>query len=195
MGSIFNQKSTLVLRTEDLTVGTTTNIGSCDALNNNFTWNNINMKQILGREYDNYDDFNISLNLVTAGFGSVVYGADAGDRLVNFNMSGLTFKNNCYNVATQSNQQSVNLYSYLFSNSTTTGATSTLNVDSNSFTFTKDELVNISINYTRTFKNSSGNYTIVQNPTANSIYPPVCFTFKITGIPKEVEKKLIDFNK
>ena len=74
MGSIFNQKSTLVLRTEDLTVGTTTNIGSCDALNNNFTWNNINMKQILGREYDKYDDFNISLNLVTVGFSSVTYG-------------------------------------------------------------------------------------------------------------------------
>ena len=183
MGSLFNQKSTLTLRTEDLTIGSTTNIGSCDALNNNFTWNNINMRQILGREYDKYDDFNISLNFISSGFGTVVYGADAGDRLINMNMSGLTFKNNCYNTATQSNQQSVNIYSYLFSNSTATGAASQINIDNNSFTFSKDELVNISINYTRTFKSSAGNYTIIQNTAANSIFPPVVFVFKITGIP------------
>ena len=113
MGSVFNQKTTLTLRTEDLAVGGN-NVGTCDALNNNFTWNNINMKLLLGDEYDKYDDFNIALSLISNGMPSVVYGADAGDRLVNFNMTGFTFKNNCYNVATKSNQQSVNLYSYLF---------------------------------------------------------------------------------
>ena len=187
MGSLFNQKSSFTLKSEDLSVAGNS-VGICNALNTDFTWNNVNMKQILGDQYDKYDEFNISFAILAVGYTGATYGFDAGDRLVNLNMSGLNFKNNCYNVATQSNLQSVNLYSYLFNNSTTSGVSAQMSNDSLSFTFKKAENVDISLYYTRAFKNAGGNYTIA---TANK-FPPIAFTFKITGIPREVEQKFLN---
>ena len=187
MGSVFNQKSTLTLRTEDLVIGSSNNVGSCDEFNNDFTWNNIDIRSLLGEEYDKYDDFNISLAQLSWSAPSVAYGASAFDRIVNLNMSGLTFKNN-YNVSTKSNRKSVVIYNWTFNNSLTTPNTLNTNLDNNSFTFTKNEIVNINLNYTKIFKGSAGDYNIIQSTTANSIYPDMIFTFKIHGIPRVVAK-------
>ena len=44
----------LVLKTSDLTANTTTNIGSCDQYRQNFTWFNVNLRALLGYQYDQY---------------------------------------------------------------------------------------------------------------------------------------------
>ena len=194
MGSTFQEKATLILRTEDLTNNSTTNVGTCDFWNCNFTWNNINMKLLLGDMYDKYDDFNINLSQMSVGLAAAAgYGTDAGDRIVNINMSGLSFKNQGYSVLTKSLTQTCSFMQYLFNNSTTVGLASPQNVDSFSFTFSKDELVNINLFYTRAFKNTAGNYGIVQYVVpatlVSNLFPQAIFTFKITGIPRETPPK------
>ena len=90
------------------------------------------------------------------------------------------------------------MFSFVFNNSTTAGTSAQLIIDDISFTFTKQEMVNISINYTRAFKNTDGNYDIAPYippvaipPLVQQVsrFPPVIFTFKITGIPREVVAK------
>ena len=45
----------LVLKTSDLTAGSTTNIGSMDTVRKSMTWFNIDLRTVLGDLYDMYD--------------------------------------------------------------------------------------------------------------------------------------------
>ena len=55
---MYNEESaSLVLRTSDLPVNSSNNVGSADQFYTNMTWSNINLRVLLGSMYDKYDKF------------------------------------------------------------------------------------------------------------------------------------------
>ena len=52
------EKALLVLKTSDLTYNTSNSIGTANATGTKCTWNNINLRVLLGNLYDTYDRFN-----------------------------------------------------------------------------------------------------------------------------------------
>jgi len=55
---MFNAESaTLILRSNDLTLGATNAVGTADTFLLNMTWNNINLRTLLGSMYEKYDRF------------------------------------------------------------------------------------------------------------------------------------------
>ena len=73
---------------------------------NSITWNNVNLRMLLGEIYDRYDKFNISLNFIAGSrTGSVV--EDAPDnRNVSVRMRGLNFTSS-YSQASGNNNNSI----------------------------------------------------------------------------------------
>ena len=92
------ENAALVLRTGDLTVNTTTNVGTCDQYRTNFTWNNINLRALLGCMYDKYDKFNICLNTISTSYMTSLPGYFGDDKIVQLYMGGLPFLNQTYDV-------------------------------------------------------------------------------------------------
>ena len=182
--------ATLVLRSDDVPTNSYDNTGGSDTYNTSFTWNNINMRSVLGDMYDKYDDFNIANSFLSVSY-CPVYGTTAGDRAVSFNISGLTFKNSSYSFPNKGNIQSCQFLTAIFGNSTTAASSGAQNVDTTALAFTKNELVNITIFYTRIFKNTT---TLNYNIATTTSFPAVQFTFKITGIPRVNTPQLINFN-
>ena len=199
MASLFTESAMLNLRSEDLTKGTlgannvsidgVSDIGICDFYTTNLTWNNINMRTVLGTMYDKYDDFNITLTQLAYGY-SPTYGLSTSDRACNIYMNGLSFKNNTYSVLSKSNTPNILLYTNVFSGSTVIGTSIQPVPDNTTFTFTKTDNVNINIFYTRSYKNIASNYNINHFLLAGvgTTFPTVQFSFKITGIPRGGEK-------
>ena len=85
------ENAALVLRTSDLTANSTTNVGTCDQYRTNFTWNNINLRTLLGGMYDKYERFNICLNTVSTSNIAVTPGVTDDDRIVQIYLGGLRF--------------------------------------------------------------------------------------------------------
>ena len=54
----------LVLKSTDLSLGATTNIGTMDGFRTTFTWSNLNLRMLMGDMYNQYDYFNLCLNCV-----------------------------------------------------------------------------------------------------------------------------------
>ena len=72
----------LVLRTSDLTVNATNQYGTVDQYRTTYTWNNINLRTVLGDMYDKYDTFNLCLNTVSSAVADVALGTGNDDRTV-----------------------------------------------------------------------------------------------------------------
>jgi len=121
-----NETASLVLKSGDLTYGSTTNIGTANQYGTVLTWNNINLRVLLGNLYDKYSRFNLSLNTFTTGpLIGVVPDADTGTYIT---LSGLPFVNNTYGVKTNSLNTEAILGSVLWkpqSSISTTTSTST----------------------------------------------------------------------
>ena len=167
----------LVLKTSDLTNGSTTNIGSCDTLRQNFTWFNINLRALLGDLYNQYDYFNLLLISISS---SVITAAanqgSADDRLVYVKISGLPFINQSYSQPTGNNITSSILTIYSIPATAVTGNQLYNNV-SNVMTFGKSQdLCNISISFTRVLDDTRPNITVAN--------PQFVFMFTIIGIDK-----------
>ena len=94
------EKALLVLKTSDLTYNTSNSIGTANATGTQCTWNNINLRVLLGNLYDKYDRFNLTLNTFTTGpLNGVIPDADTGTYIT---LSGLPIVNNTYAVRTNS---------------------------------------------------------------------------------------------
>jgi hypothetical protein len=175
------ENAALVLRTADLTANATTQVGICDQNKTNFTWNNINLRTVLGSMYDTYDKFNICLNTVSTSqvnAGSIP-GTAYDDRIVQIYMSGLPFINQCYDVVKGCNIKYTIIGTFNFPS--VTACTTQYFYSSNIATFDKrQDLINIQIFYSRISKNGGGTYDIA---TAN-VFPDMIFIFDIFGIPK-----------
>ena len=97
-----------------------TNNGTSNNNRTSTTWNNINLRTLLGDMYDKYDMFNLCLNTVASGTAlSNIYKAPADCNVI-MRVSGLPFINNTYNIGSSSNTNTPNctIASFTFGNST-----------------------------------------------------------------------------
>ena len=165
----------LVLKTSDLTVNSTTNIGFCDQYRQNFTWFNINLRALLGDLYYQYEYFNILLISISSSTASAsgTQGV-AEDKIVYVKMSGLPFINQTYNQPTGSNVTSAILGVYQIP-LTAVSSTQQYNNVSNVATFSKDQdRCNINISLLRLLDDTKPSITINN--------PQFTFIFTIIGI-------------
>jgi hypothetical protein len=97
--------------------------GSTDAFKLNTTWTNIDMRDVLGDMYDEYDEFNLVLTNMTsashlnwsntlANFGS----ASANDEINYIEITGLDFKNQGYDQMTKRNAAKATIHGLYFPN-------------------------------------------------------------------------------
>lgn len=75
----------------------TNNVGTINATRTQATWYSINMENILGDLYNQYDIFTLRLNTVSYQ-QQLAFGVAPFDRLVYFAVSGLAWYNNNYSI-------------------------------------------------------------------------------------------------
>ncbi len=139
------------------------------------TWNNINLRMVLGPMYDKYDIFSLQLNYVGQGYvAAAILATELNDDLVYIELSGLPLINNTYNIKTNNNTNSSIIAVYEMNPE---------NNDSQQYPnpsrviFGKNsDIVNITINLLTNF---------LVPPEAVTEYPNMCYSFNIFGIPKE----------
>jgi hypothetical protein len=178
------EKAALVLKTNDLTTNSTTTIGSCDQFKTNMTWNNINLRTLLGSMYDNYEKFNICLNAISTAYVQTANpGADPDDSLVQINLGGLPFLNQTYDVARGCNTNNCVIAIFNFPEAVNTFEMMYFNDTTNVATFDKRQnMVNINVFYQRIRKNGQGTYNV---DAGGVVYPDMIFKFSIFGIPND----------
>ena len=177
------EKAFFILRTCDLDSNNNTRGFSNDG-KTSFTWNNINLRLILGSMYDKYDRFNLSLKTMASAVATSTISSDPSDLNVLLYCSVLPFLNQTYDVVNGTTQNTV-LESFQFY-----GALKTPIVfdqkqyfDNRCVTFEKSqESLNLNIFY----KSVSNN---IEPQTDIGLFPDVVFLFEITGIPNEVGNK------
>ena len=168
----------LVLKTSDLTVNSTTAIGQCDQYRQNFTWFNINLRTLLGDQYDQYDYFNISLVSMSCSQASTVGGqGTVDDKTLCVKLSGLPLINQTYNQPTGNNITSTTLTIFQVPSSATAATQQYNNSTVNVLTFGKNqELCNINIVLTRLIDDAKSAITLT--------FPQFVFIFVITGVDR-----------
>ena len=154
-------------------------------LNNNrtnYTWTNINLRNILGDMYDQYERFVLVLEVVSQG---QTYGTDGtGTQLANssedlrcmINISGLPFVYNTYNSNTKQVTNVVQLEQLSITKNNTANTLYSMPLQA---VFQKKEIADINIFLTRACDNQplwTG---------ANSLYPHLTFNFQIFGVPNK----------
>jgi len=184
---MFNAEcASLVLRSSSLPVDTTNGlflsnaVGSTDNFLSNMTWNNINLRTLLGSMYEKYDRF----ALVPTQIQSIPAGSAPGitldDRNLLVYVSGLPYINNTYDISTLTNKNAacINLIKVIAFNPTLSTSNGMIAL------FSKNqELVNLNIYYQRIVKNGNGNYKPAS--IAGQNYPHTVFCFNIFGVREE----------
>jgi hypothetical protein len=168
------QIASLVLRSSDLTLDTSNQYGSCDAKRLTQTWNNINLRTVLGDMYDKYDLFNLCLNTITTAAAGAIGGVN-DDRNVIVKLSGLPFVNQTYSVKQGCNTNICPISSFAFTNGTTA---TQLFYSNNCYTFGKSQQsCNLTIQYGRVLDDAL--------PTTTTAFPNMVFIFDIVGVSKD----------
>ena len=165
----YQELACLVLKTNVLTTNGTTNaFGSGNSTLSSFTWTNINLRTLLGDIFDKYDRYLLLLQNISQALCGTLTPAD--DRGVLINMSGLSFVNSTYIQKLQSNSGALIVCPFIF---VASGMQSQLYNNFSVSTFIKqNDIVNISINYTR----------IKDDAAPTTTYPHMTFIFNIVGI-------------
>ena len=168
------QSARLVLRTSDIQSGVD---GTTNTNYSQYTFNNINLRTVLGDMYDKYDTFNLCLNSIYSNPCSSTLGADgSGNDLSLFiKLSGLPFINQTYDIYNKCNTDSTTIACINFvRNSPLTE----LYYNSSSNTFGKNqELVNLTFTYNRIKDDAI--------PSSSVNYPFMIYVFDIIGIPRD----------
>jgi len=165
------QIESLVLRTSDLTVNATNQYGTVDQYRTTCTWNNINLRTVLGDLYDKFDTFNICLNTVTSASADATLGATTDDRSVFIKMSGLPFINQTYSVKQGCNTNVCAICSYYFTRNQTNYQYFYSN---NCYTFGKINVVNLTMQY--------GTILSDALPTTTVAFPQMVYLLNIVGV-------------
>ena len=165
----YQEIACLVLITNTFTTdGTTNAYGSGNSTLSSFTWTNINLRTLLGDMFDKYDRYLLLLQNISQALAGAISTVD--DKAILINMSGLSFVNSTYIQKLQSNSGSFIVCPYIVVSG---GAQSQLYNNFAVSTFIKqNDIVNISINYTR----------IKDDAAPTTTYPHVNFIFNIVGI-------------
>ena len=172
------QTARLVLKSSDIQSGTD---GTFNTNYSQYTFNNINLRTVLGDMYDKYDTFNLCLNSIYSNPCSPALGSDGSgnDLTLYIELSGLPFINQTYDIYNKCNNDSTTIASVNFvRNSPLTQ----LYYNSSCNTFSKNqELVNLTFNY----------YRIKDDliPSSNANYPFMIYIFDIIGIPRDEGNK------
>ena len=179
----YQEIACLVLKTSVLPMdGSTNAYGISNAMNTSFTWTNINLRTLLGDMFNKYDRYLLLLqNISHANSGTMT---TADDRSILINMSGLSFVNSTYNQKLQSNSGALIVCPFIF-----LSAAGVQRQIYNNFavsTFIKqNDIVNISINYTRIKDDAAPT-------TAATTYPHMAFIFNIVGIEEYRVKDIMN---
>ena len=176
-----SQTASLVLKSSDLTFGSTTTVGTADTNGTTLTWNNINLRVLLGDIYDQYDRFNLNLNTIaTNAAGSIGTGAD--DRACYVTIAGLPWVNNTYSQKTNSNTPATVIASCVF---TSGGQTTQYYYGNNTTTFIKNQdICNITITILKILDDAK--------PSTANPFPKMIFIFDIEGVEAYKVKNITD---
>jgi hypothetical protein len=98
-----NEQANFTLSTRILSAGATNEYGTMNATMTNFTFTNVNMRQIIGTLWDKFEKFN--LICTSYGTGSVATSISGNQRLQWFQISGLQFINTLSSINTNKLQQ------------------------------------------------------------------------------------------
>jgi hypothetical protein len=159
---------------ECATLCLTTYSGNSNPLNTSCTWNNINLRTILGPMYDKYDVFVLELNSVTHSQANAALGATDDDRMILIEISGLPLINNTFNCISNHNTNATIIAPFFFVQNETNYQ---IYSNSSKVTFGKNsDLVNITINLLDYY---------FSTPLSGHSYPNIVYLFNIFGIPKE----------
>ena len=141
-----------------------------------YTFNNINLRTVLGDMYDKYDTFNLSLNSIYSSPCNSLLGDGSGNDLsLYIKLSGLPFINQTYDPIPNCNTDSTTIACVNFVRSS---PLTQLFYNSSSNTFGKNqELVNLTFTYYR-IKDSL-------IPNGAVVYPMMYYVFDIIGIPRD----------
>jgi hypothetical protein len=152
------------------------NASSINAMRSSFTWNNINLRNLLGDMYDKYDRFNLCLNCISSAYtGSALSGTNNSQVLIR--LTGLPWIGCNYNISStgiNANNIYTIITSFKFSSSTPQEPL-TQYFNESIATFSKNsDIISITIDYLRLVDLSS--------PDTTNTYPQVSFIFDIYGI-------------
>jgi hypothetical protein len=117
-----DRNASLVLKTSDFTTdpnfyyGTVYNSfrGSANAKLSSLTWNNINLRTLLGDMYNDFDLFNICLNSISTSTANPTIDPSNDVKTVSVKISGLPFVNQTYNVKNSCNSSSTVIATFNF---------------------------------------------------------------------------------
>ena len=166
----------LVLKTSDLTQSAnyvygnafSNQNGSMNAKGSSTTWNNINLRTLLGDMYDRFDLFNICLNTVSTSQANSI-DSNPDSRNVNVKITGLPWINQSYNVKTGNNGVSTTIATFNFVPSS---STTQYYYSNNIATFGKNsETCSLTIEYWRIFDDiilNSNSITTITNLTGTA---------------------------
>ena len=166
----YQEIACLVLKTNVLTTdGTTNGYGTGNSKLSSFTWTNINLRTLLGDMFDKYDRYLLLLQNISHALAATMT-TIVDDRALLINMSGLSFVNSTYTQKLQSNSGALVVCPFIFASA---GVQSQIYNNFAISTFIKqNDIVNISINYTR----------IKDDAAPTTTYPHMTFIFNIVGI-------------
>jgi len=171
------QNSILLLYTSVLPVNGSNSFGTSNSNLTQLTWKNINMRQVLGTNFDKYLKFNLSLTSVIIPPVSIpILDADCNALIY---MSGLSFDQSSTYSTLALNNISASYIGNIRFNANSTPASSITNYTlNNNNTFLRDgEIVDITINLKAPIP-TLGQF----NLQFTSPYPQVVYTFHISPV-------------
>ena len=154
-------------------------VGTINATRTVITWYSINLENILGDLYDQYDLFNLRLRYTQNNVQNA-FGVGADDRAIYFQMSGLNWYYSNYDVSRGCNVGTSIIGSNVFTQNT---ATNTVFDDACIFTIRKQKTADITISYL-----NANNVAPNMNP--NTQFPRTAFYFDLTPIIPEIPKSI-----
>ncbi len=159
---------------ECATLCLTTQYGNSNVLNTSCTWNNINLRTILGPMYDKYDVFVLELNSITHALANANLGATEDDIMTLIEISGLPLINNTFNCESNHNTNATIIAPFCFLRDETFYQ---IFSNSSKVTFGKNsDIVNITINLLDYYLSA---------PSSAYPYPNIVYLFNIYGVPRE----------
>jgi hypothetical protein len=172
--------ATLILNTSDLTTGGNAT-GIKNTANTEYTWYNVNVKDIVGQVmFNKYDEFNICLveNIMTVLTAGTTFPAN-NEKVCMLMMRGLNFRNCTYSAVTKNQSGNACIGFAMVTSIATTVGVGQQYFNNNFNTFTKNTM-----NTDLTISMMKVNNGFLATTSAGA-FPDQSYIFKIYGIPNQ----------